>query len=430
MRNSLGRGFIAAIAITAAITLSTGSVAFASSGSISGTAYQDLNRNGVQDGGEQPFSGHRLYLYTTTGTYITNLVTDTLGHYAFTGLTDGDYRVDYSASSWWEVRDNWVPSTTGSLFATRTVHLAGSAIADFGWRPIVRSTNVSAPIASYTGPNGLRVSSYDDVVDPHEIYDRVMLGLVGQEASTVQILFDYSATSTCQASVSQTNNVYTSYHATIYQNYVSWLDGYDQGVSHEYGHAWSLFHAYMTQQDPTLATYLQARGLAGDSRVDSTYAWSAREMIAEDYRQLFGSDNAKKAAQMNRDIPNAVDVPGLRDFLANIYTQPPPSSGGTTITPLTISSLSVSPAPVKTSGVVAFDVSRSATITIRILDSKGSLVRTLLSSASEAAGTVQATWDRKNSAGRKVRSGTYQASVDASDSDGQTATTSISFTVS
>jgi hypothetical protein len=46
-------------------------------------------------------------------------------------------------------------------------------------------------------------------------------------------------------------------------------------------------------------------------------------MIAEDYRQLFGTASARAVTQMNRDIPDAKDVPGLEVFLAGAFTAPP-----------------------------------------------------------------------------------------------------------
>src|SRR5207253_2412502 len=135
-------------------------------------------------------------------------------------------------------------------------------------------------------------------------------------------------------------------------------------------------------------------GLAGDSRVGSSYEWSPREMIAEDYRELFGSANAQAAMQMNTQIPAAAAVPGLKDFLQNTYTKPPSGSGGGsgggsgTPTTLSMSGFTVSPQPVTKSGTVSFNLSAPASVTVRILDAGGTVVRTLLSSASKPAGAV------------------------------------------
>jgi hypothetical protein len=205
----------------------------------------------------------------------------------------------------------------------RTVELTGSARADFGWRPIVRSTDRDAPFSSYTGTSGLVVRSYDDVVAAKEVHDRLMAGsLIGAEAGLTTVRFDFTQTGSTTTRAAQSNGVYVDFHATSNISYVSSLDG-DNELFHEYGHAWSLYYAYMVQGDPTLAAYLRARGLERDPRVGTSYGWSPLEMIAEDYRQLFGSDSGRAEAQMNRDIPPPTDVPGLRTFLADTFRRPP-----------------------------------------------------------------------------------------------------------
>ena len=146
--------------------------------------------------------------------------------------------------------------------------------------------------------------------------------LVGQEAPYATIRFDLLSTGTTTTAATALNGVYVSFHATSNISYHSWLEQNGE-LFHEYGHAWSLYYAYMVQQDPTLAAYLQTRGLTADPRIGTSYAWNPREMIAEDYRELFGDSNAQADDQMNRDIPLAKDVPGLRDFLSGSFMRPP-----------------------------------------------------------------------------------------------------------
>jgi hypothetical protein len=292
-------------------------------GTLGGFAFQDLSRDGVYESSEQPLADEHLFLYDGSGAYLGNAYTDASGWYQFDNLPDGSYRVQFAPASWWSIRANWVPDTTGSLFAVINIQLTGSATADFGWRPIVRSTDPNAPFSSYVGANGLQVKSYDDVIAAKTIYDRLMSGLlVGPEARFTTIRFDFSSTGSTSTRVFSTGGVYTDYAATSNVSFVSWLDG-DDGLFHEYGHAWSLYNAYIVQQDPTLAAYLRARGLAGDPRVGTSYAWDPKEMIAEDYRQLFGTPSARAVTQMNREIPDAKDVPGLDVFLAGVFTAPP-----------------------------------------------------------------------------------------------------------
>jgi hypothetical protein len=261
-----------------------GSALAAGSSVIQGTAFQDLNRNGVQDPGEAGLANMQLYLFDGDGQYLGVAYSSASGSYEFTGLADGAYRVQFASPSWWSLRNSWVPTTTGSLLPRLTLSLTGSATADFGWRPIVRSSDISSPVSTYTGTNGLRVQSYDDVVPAKEVYDAVMRGTVGPEAQYVTIRFDYSPTSTTAASWQGSPGSYTTYQAACYDNYVSWLDQGDVGAGHEYGHAWSLYYDTIVQQEGTFATYLKARGLYGDPRLGSSEAWNVKEMIAEDYR--------------------------------------------------------------------------------------------------------------------------------------------------
>src|SRR5262249_23557236 len=128
----------------------------------------------------------------------------------------------------------------------------------------------------------------------------------------------YGAGSTCTASFVQSGTTYTGYGATIYIGYTSWLQDDGHFLFHEYGHAWSQYYAAMVNQDLSFHSYLVARGLADDPRVDSSYFWRPNEMIAEDYRELFGAPSGQ-GGQNNQDIPLAADVAGLREFLSGAF---------------------------------------------------------------------------------------------------------------
>ena len=410
--------------------------AHAAGSSISGVAFNDSNRNGRYDAGETSRSGFVVYVYDdTTSAFVASTTTDSAGNYAFAGLTDGAYRVQIAATTWSSLRHDWVPTTTGgSLSPTVHVALSGAATVNWGIRQIERSTTVGSPITSFAGTQGLRVESYDDVLSAQQIYDALLAGpLVGAEASSVTVRFDICSSGTTTYGARWVNSQWTNYSSVSCIAYDQWLNNGDTTLFHEYGHSWSMYYADMVQQDSTLSGYLQARGLAGDSRVDSSYMWDRHELIAEDYRQLFGTANAQQAPQMNTDIPPAAQVPGLKDYLQNAFRTAPASSGGgsttTTATPLSISSLSVSPQPVSKSGTVSFAISASAAVTVQILNAKGSPVRTLLSSAAQPAGSVSATWDRKDAVGSRVKSGTYTASVTATDGSGATQSAQLAFSV-
>lgn len=291
-------------------------------GSIAGVAFKDMNRDGVKQADEEPLAGKRIHFFDGDYNYFENALTDASGRYELSGLADGTYRVHYSSPDWWDLWEEWAPSTTGSERPRVTVHLSGTATVDFGFRPIVRSADISAPISTYTSAEGLTVKSYDDVIDAKKVYDALMAGsLRGGEMPRTTIRFDYKPSNFCDISAVSVNGVWGNYQANCYIGYVNWLNLGDNGLFHEYGHAWSLYHAYVVQQDPSLSSYLQARGLAGDSRIGTSSSWNPKEMIAEDYRQLFGTATAAMGPQDNTEIPRAGEVPGLREFLLGPFIE-------------------------------------------------------------------------------------------------------------
>lgn len=118
------------------------------------------------------------------------------------------------------------------------------------------------------------------------------------------------------------------FRATMYLKAVNstWALKPDAQTAHEYGHAWSLFHLYV-DHGGNWASYLRARWttsdgsvtLATDPRLDSTYAWNRKEIIADDYRLLFGSPVAISSLpkHLNTAIPQPANVTGLRSFLVD-----------------------------------------------------------------------------------------------------------------
>lgn len=315
-----------ATALAVAATLGIPSMAAASGTStISGTVFQDLNRNGVQDPGEAGFANVFLYLYSGSGTVVTTAYTDTNGHFQFGTLADGSYRVAVAPGFWPTLEKNWVVTShpapaPGYLDPAVSVSLSGSATADIALRPIARSTT---PVTSVATAGGTVINSFDDVVPATDVSNALTHGtLLGAEQPLTTINFDYGASYTV-VGVSGAPGSYANYQATVDLRYTDWVDQFDLPLFYEYGHAWSEYYMYIVQQDPGLTSYLRARGLNGNPAIGSNLLWDPTELIADDYRQLFGSANAESYAQNNTAIPAASQVFGLKDFLQSSFTQAP-----------------------------------------------------------------------------------------------------------
>jgi hypothetical protein len=178
-------------------------------------------------------------------------------------------------------------------------------------------------------PEGVTIQVDADVAGwtAQQIYDLLKanaleLSRIGPSL-TVKVQTTYASSNS--VSVAQTNGVYSNFRATIYLKAVSgtvFPARPDDVMAHEYGGVWALYHLYMSQQG-NWNPWLSARGLLGDPRVDSTFSWSKNEMIADDYRMLFGTPAAQsEAAYVNPDVPDPRTVAGLRDFFLNVWAVP------------------------------------------------------------------------------------------------------------
>ncbi|MES2970891.1 MAG: fibronectin type III domain-containing protein [Patescibacteria group bacterium] len=294
----------------------------AGTSTISGVLFDDANRNGVQDAGETGFGDRQFWINKTTGEKAGYAITDNNGRYSLSGLEDGSYMV-WVAPTWWEeLWTDWVPSNNGgSIKPEWVVQLNGTANVASGIRKIVRSTNVDQPISSVTGPDGMKVLSFNDVVTAQQIYDELHSGtLIGKEAATTKVYFDLGTANVTNSSWSGTQGTYSGYTAVINTDYLGWVANGNTTLFHEYGHAWSLYHQIMVQQTEVMTSYLEARGLADDPRIGTNVYWDPKEMIAEDYRKLFGSDRALELPIANNgNIPSPDQVPGLREYLSGEF---------------------------------------------------------------------------------------------------------------
>jgi hypothetical protein len=71
------------------------------------------------------------------------------------------------------------------------------------------------------------------------------------------------------------------------------------------------------------------------------------------------------------------------------------------------------PNPMNPSTQIAFELPEVAAVSLRIYDSAGRLLRTLLDAKPQSRGTIQAVWDGCDDAGRRLASGTYFYEVQA-----------------
>lgn len=175
-------------------------------------------------------------------------------------------------------------------------------------------------------PEGVTIQVYSDVSDwtAPQIADLLRanaleLASIGPRL-TVKVQTTYASSNS--VSVSQTNGVYSNFRATIYLKAAAgtvFPARPDDVMAHEYGCVWALYHLYYSHRGDW-SPWLSARGILGDPRVDSTFSWSRNEMIADDYRMLFGTAAAQnQAAYINPDVPDPRSVSGLRDFFLNVW---------------------------------------------------------------------------------------------------------------
>lgn len=135
-------------------------------------------------------------------------------------------------------------------------------------------------------------------------------------ATTIRVQDLYS--SSCSASAARVGADYANYRATVYLKGVNstFANQPDAQAAHEYGHAYTMRAYYMVSKR-LWTDYLAARGLTGDTRIGTTYAWSVAEIAADDYRLLFGSAKAisTRPKHMNTALPAPSTVPGLGTWM-------------------------------------------------------------------------------------------------------------------
>jgi len=225
------------------------------------------------------------------------------------------------------------PTPTTTTTATPTTTTSTTTTTTAAPTPTTTTTTATTTAAAPTivsqlvTPEGATIQVYSDAVGgwtAQKIYDLLapnayQLSLIGP-ALTIKVSAQWASSTT--TSVNLVGGVYAGYKAYTYlqaNGTSSFSNQPDAIIAHEYGHAWSLYHLYITQQGDW-TSYLRARGLAGNTNLDTSYMWNRKEILAEDYRLLFGTTSAQnEMTQMNYLIPDARQVAGLKTFLSDTW---------------------------------------------------------------------------------------------------------------
>jgi hypothetical protein len=240
----------------------------------------------------------------------------------------GAYQVAQGTSSWSYALDTTALSDGSHTLTARATDTSGNVSTTSESVTVQNSTSLpSGVVDQMVTPEGVTIQIYSGVTGwtAQQVYDLLkpnayQLSLVGPHY-TIKVQTQYASSTTTSVS-GDASSGFSNYQAITYlcaQAGSNFSLIPDEVVAHEYGHAWSLYHLYMTENG-NWNSYLQARGLLGDSRLDSNYMWNRSEILAEDYRLLFGTATAQnEMAQMNYQIPDARQVAGLKSFLASSW---------------------------------------------------------------------------------------------------------------
>jgi hypothetical protein len=153
------------------------------------------------------------------------------------------------------------------------------------------------------------------------------LTLIGPSL-TVNVQDTYASQTTTSAV--QSGSTFTNFQATIYLKGVNstFTTKPDAQMGHEYGHAWTRYYLFM-RHGGDWSSYLATRWssadgsvtLGADSRTGTSYSWDPSEIIADDYRLLFGSAAAVSESpnSLNTSIVAPSAQPGLRDWFLSTW---------------------------------------------------------------------------------------------------------------
>jgi len=190
-------------------------------------------------------------------------------------------------------------------------------------------------------------------------------------------------------------------------------------VAHEFGHV--VQYAFAPEGSPAWSAYLKLRGLVVDASTaeasggDLVHADRPREIFAEDFRSLLGSD----LASGDGSIENAfVAMPASIEGLAEFFTDLPERARRTALTAAFAAGRSVAafPNPFRTAATLAAAPALAIGAlpterTFRIVDARGRVVRReSVPTSSNGAATWR--WDGRGDGGVELAAGSYFVHVE------------------
>ncbi len=173
-------------------------------------------------------------------------------------------------------------------------------------------------------------------------------------------------------------------------------------TTHEMGHV--LTAAYMDNSSSRWDAYMQARGLDYDLNGSSApHADRAREIVAEDFRFLFGGSLATSTGSIeNHFLALPTRVFGLKDLMLEFLAEKAEA-----VNTMAFASAFPNPCNPRTTIKMALPSGVSAgSVRLSIYNVRGSLVRTI-NNGVIAGSSVSVNWDGDNHRGQGVSSGRY-----------------------
>jgi Bacterial Ig domain len=243
-------------------------------------------------------------------------------------IDGGAYQAAQGTSGWSYSLDSTTLPDGSHTLAVRATDTSGN-VSTTSEGVTVQNNSTNLPpgvVEQLVTPEGAKVQIYSGVTGwtAQGIYDLLkpnayQLALIGPHL-TIKVQTTYNTFTTTSAGT--TGGVYKSFNATLYLDARSsslLLTRPDATIAHEYGAVWSMYHLYLTEQG-SWTPWLQARGLLGNPLVDSSDVWSKGEMIADDYRMLFGTPAAQsQMGYVNPAVPDPRAVTGLKDFFVEVW---------------------------------------------------------------------------------------------------------------